>query len=466
MQAAANPRKQVGTDLTEGNILRLLIRFVIPLLLANLLQELYNAVDMAVIGHFVGSTGTVGVSIGGEIPGLLTFLATSFGSAGQIYVAQLAGAKEHKAISQTIGTSMTFMLILSLICSFISITFAPQMLRLLNCPEEAMGQAIGYMRVVSLGMPFIFGYNAICGILRGMGESKRPLMFIACAATANIILDILFVAVIPLEAVGTAIATAAAQMASFLSAALFLYSKRKHFHLAFDKSVFRLNGSHLKILLKLGIPLAAQSAMIHVTYMYCSAQINTYGLVASATNSIGSKVQRLINVFTMSINAGAGAMVGQNLGAKKFDRVKRIVYTCIALTSVFSVIAILIALFLPRQAYSLFTTDIDVIEFGVTYLRIVCIVFLLAPVQGSFGSVVTGSGFVKLNFFIGLLDGVILRLGISYLMAYGLNMGVLGFFYGNALARLGPVILSSWYFFSGKWKTRKLLMEQERNQKE
>lgn len=454
-------RKHVGTDLTEGNILHQLIKFMIPLLLANLLQQLYNTVDMAVIGHYVGSAGTVGVSSGGEVATLVTFMATSFGSAGQIYVAQLYGAKNHKAISETIATSLVFMTILSVICMVLSIVFCPVFLDWLNCPEEALEQAKAYMIVVSFGLPFIFGYNAVCGILRGMGEAKRPLLFVAVAAASNIVMDILFVAIIPLEAAGTAIATVAAQVASFAAAAIFLYKKKEQFQLDFSLKGFKIHGHHLKVLLELGLPLTCQSALIHGTQIICSSHINTFGLVASATNSIGNKVQKLINVFTMSMNGGAGAMVGQNLGARKIDRVKKIVFTTMTLAAIFSSGAALIALFLPKVAFSLFTNDQAVIDFGVTYLRINLIVFAIAPFQGSFGSVITGSGHTKLNFIAGLLDGVILRLGISFLFAYTLNMGVVGFFYGNALARLGPTIVSSIYFFSGKWKTRKLLVDKK-----
>ncbi|MBR4289019.1 MAG: MATE family efflux transporter [Oscillospiraceae bacterium] len=459
MSNAATTKQKVGIDLTEGNITKQLFRFALPLLLTNLLQQLYNAVDMAVIGHYVGSIGTVGVSSGGEIAALVTFLATSFGSAAQIYVAQLFGAKDHKSISETIETSLVFMTIMSLICMAVSILFCDVFLARLNTPREALEQARAYMIVVSLGLPFVFGYNAVCGILRGIGEARRPLMFVTVAAVSNLIMDILFVAIIPLEATGTAIATVTAQVASFVAAAIFLYKKKDHFNLDFSVKGMKIYRSHLKILVELGVPMTAQSALIHGTQLICASHVNSFGLVASATNSIGNKVQRLINVFTMSVRGGAGAMIGQNLGARKIERVKKIVHTTIFFSCIFSGIAALLAIFLPRQMFSLFTTDAAVVEFGVTYLRINLIVFALAPVQGSFGAVVTGSGHTKLSFITGVLDGVILRLGISFLFAYTLNMGVAGFFYGNALARLGPVIVNSTYYFSGKWKTRKLLVE-------
>lgn len=452
-------QNRVGLDLTEGNILHQLIRFAIPLLLTNLLQQLYNAVDMAVIGHFVGSAGTVGVATGGEVMTLVTFLATAFGNAGQIYVAQLSGAKDNKSISETIGTSLVTMVVMAVVCMGISITFCDLFLTWLNCPEEALEQAKSYMIISSLGMPFIFGYNSIAGILRGMGEAKRPLIFVAVAAAANVLMDIVFVALIPLEAAGTAIATVTSQLASFVAAAIFLLRKKEQFDLDFSLKGMRIRMNHFMVLMKLGIPLAANSALIHGTQIICSSHVNSFGLVASATNSIGNKVHKLINVFTNSINAGAGAMVGQNLGARKIDRVNKIVFTTMRLSACFAVMSGIIAIFFPRQAFSIFTSDPEVIEYGVTFLRIFLIVVCISPFQGSLSSVITGSGNSKLSFISGLLDGVILRLGISFLFAYGFNMGVEGFFYGNALARLGPVTVGGLYFLSGKWKTRKLLVD-------
>lgn len=452
-------KKKVGLDLTQGNILTQLLRFVFPLLLANVVQQLYNTVDMMVIGHWVGSQGTVGVSTGGEVATLLTFAATSFGSAAQIYVAQLYGAKDQNSISETIGTVLVFMLLAGAAVGMICIACCDLFLSWLHCPAEAFRQARSYMIIASLGLPFVFGYNGICGLLRGMGEAKRPLIFILVAAVSNIVMDLLLVVVIPLEAAGTAIATVAAQLASFLAAGLFLYEKKDQFHLEFSLRGLRIRKKHFAVLMKLGLPLTAQSAFIHFTQLICTAQINQYGLVAAATNSIGNKVQKLMNIFTASVNSGAGAMAGQNIGAKKYDRVKKIVYTTMACTACLSAVMMIAALFLPRQAFALFTKDPEVIEFGVTYLRICVIVFILSPVQGSYGAVVTGSGNVKLSFLIGLLDGVVLRLGISFALAYGVGMGVTGFFYGNALARLGPVLLSSVYFYSGRWKKRKLLTQ-------
>lgn len=455
----AKAQGRIGHDLTEGSIVQKLLVYAFPLLLTNLVQQLYNTVDMAVIGHYVGSIGTVGVSTGGDIAGFLTFLGMAFGSAGQVYVAQLAGAKQQEKISRTIGTLLTVMIIMSAVCAAICIIFCDGLLQLLNCPQEAMGQARDYMIITSLGMPFVFLYNAISGCLRGMGESKRPLLFVSIAAVANLVMDLLFVVVIPLEAVGTAIATVAAQFASFAASLYFMYKKRDSFDFDFKLKSFRIHKEQLIILVKLGLPMAARSALIHLSQMLCTAQINDYGLVASATNSVGKKISKLVNIFTSSIDGAAAAMIGQSLGAKKYDRAKKVVYTAVAFSAVFCAGECLIALFIPRVFFRLFVNDPAVIEFGVVFMRICIIKFLLQIFQGSYQAMVTGSGFASLGLFVGIFDGVILRIGFSMLFAKVLGFGVEGYFYGDALAHLGAVIPCMIYFYSGKWRTRRLLTE-------
>ncbi len=461
-----NANRRVGTDLTNGNILRVLLVYVFPLLLANIIQQLYNAVDVMIIGRYMGNIGTVGVSTGGEAAALITFVGSSFGSATQIYVSQLTGAKDDHAISEAIITSIIFSLGLALLFAIACILTCDVILDWLNCPEGAFSQAKSYMIIVSLGLPFIFGYDVICGILRGAGEVKRPLLFIIIAAVSNFFMDVLLVAVFHLESAGTAIATIIAQFASFAAAFYFLYRKRKAFHISFAFQDLAVYPVHLKVLLQLGIPMSAQAIFIHFTQMVCTSSINAYDdLTSSAVNVIGSKIQKFITVFNTSITNGSGAIIGQNIGAKKIDRVPKIVYTTLGCASVMSVLACIIAIFLPRQAFSLFTDESDVIEMGVVYMRICLIIFILGPFQGSYHAVITGVGNARLNLISGVLDGIVLRLGISYGLAHGLNIGVTGFFYGNALARLAPTIISIIYFYSGRWKNFCLLDKQTRSQK-
>ena len=176
MQTAIK-QKKVGTNLTEGSIIKTLLLFSIPLIMTNLIQQLYSVVDLMVIGKFAGSTGTVGVAIGGEVADLLTPMATAFAGAGQVYIAQLSGAKDDRRVKETVGTLLTLMLGLSFVFTVIAVITHRSILSLLNCPPEAYSQAVSYLIVTTLGFPFIFGYNAICGVTARYGGIQKTVAF-------------------------------------------------------------------------------------------------------------------------------------------------------------------------------------------------------------------------------------------------------------------------------------------------
>jgi len=447
---AMKAKTKMGADLTSGKIFPVLFLFVIPIFLSNTIQQLYHAADLMIIGNYAGSEGTVGVSTGGEIAGLLAFVSNGFQSAVQVYVAQLAGNQEHEKIRETIGTALSFLMLVGLVFAVGTLTFAGPILAALHTPVQALEQAMDYMRITAFGLPFIFGYSAVCGALCGMGESRRPLEFISIAAVSNVALDLLFVAVLGMGAAGTAYATVMAQLFAFLASLSFLCRHREQFDFELRLSCFRIRLRHLNVLVRIGIPLAAQSAFIHASQLYCSARINQYGLVMSAVNSVGNKIVRFANIITTSLNAGTSAMIGQCLGAGKYDRVKSIVYSSLLLGILLGGVNSALAVLIPRQVFSIFSRDPDVIAYGVIYMKISIITFILSSLHGPFGGVITGSGFAALNFLIGILDGVVLRIGISLFLADVAKIGVYGFFYGNALARLAPLLIAAGYFYSGK----------------
>lgn len=449
--------KRVGRDLTTGPVLNNLLVFVGPIILTNLIQQVYSMVDLMVIGQYVGNIGTVGVSTGGEIADFLTPVATAFATAGQIYIAQLAGAKRIDEQKKAIGSFITLMMLMSLAFTVLTVGLCTPILRLLNCPQEAMNSARGYMIITGLGIPFIFGYNAVCGVLRGMGESKRPMIFIIVAAVVNIFLDVLLVAVFPLEAAGTAIATALSQLASFAAAFFYMYKNRDAFDLTFQLSYFRIEKESTAIILKLGVPQAVRSILVRVSMLWVNASVNAYGMVESGTNSVGNKLQKFLEIYSSSMSQAAGAMIGQNLGAKKPERAKQVVYW--ALTSclaVAGVISLLVFLF-PKALFGIFTNDADVLTMGVTYLNIMIIHFFASAVTSSFQSMVIGSGNASLNFAIGIMDGVICKIGLSILFVSAFGMGVYAYFWGTALSRIIPGLMCIGYFASGKWKNARLL---------
>ena len=451
--------RKVGTNLTEGSILKGLVIFAIPIILANLLQQAYSLIDLMVIGQFVGNVGTVGVNTGGELADLVMPMAMGFSSAGQIYIAQLFGAKKDKEIKSTVGTLLTFMFILSLLLASLAIVFHMPILQFLNCPIEAIGQARAYMIITAIGYPCIFGYNAVCSILRGMGESKRPLFFIMIAAVVNIVLDLLFVIVFKMEAAGTAIATVASQFASFAAAFYFMWKKREQFDFEFKLSYFKVNFSNLKVLVRLGIPQVVRSIFVRFGMLWVNSNVNSYGLVVSSTNSIGNKLQKFLEVFIQGVDGASAAMIGQNLGARKPERAKKVTYLTVLLAISCATASAIVCLLIPEYIFKIFTKDVAVIQLGKVFLQIMIVHFFSSAITGSFQAMVTGSGFVELGFIIGILDGLVCKIGFSILFMSVFNLGYVGIWWGVSISRILPGMISIVYFFSNKWQTRKLLTE-------
>lgn len=449
---------RVGRDLTQGSVFKLLITFAIPIMLTGMIQQLYSIVDLMIIGQYVGSVGTVAVSTGGELADFVTPVASAFAMAGQIYIAQLAGAGEHGKLKKAAGTLITMMLFMSIAFAVFTFVFRIQILHALNCPEEAFSPATSYMLITALGMPFIFGYNAVCGLLRGMGESQRPLMFVAVAATVNIFLDVLLVAVFHMGAAGTAIATVCSQMGSFLAAYLFMYHRREQFDFKVSFSYFKVDKEAMRIILTLGIPQLVRSIAVHGSMIWVKANINSYGLIYSSTYSIGNKIEKFVLLFSQGVTSASGAMIGQNLGAKKQDRVRKTLLTTLTVTLCIAAVGICLFLTIPRQLYLLFTIDTAVADFGVTFLRIMCVGCVVTTVAGTFKALATGSGAVKLCFMMGIMDGVC-RILVSLLFLYVLHQGPQSFYWGAALCEFVPFLMCFTYFISGKWKTQKLLSE-------
>lgn len=451
--------RTVGRDLTSGPIMKNLLLFAIPIILTNLVQQLYSMVDLMVVGKFVGSIGTVGVNTGGEIADLVSPAAMGFSTAGQIYIAQLVGAREHERVNRTVGTLLGFMLSLSALLAVIAIVFHYPLLILLNCPEEALAQARAYMIITAIGFPFTFGYYAVCGILRGMGESKHTLVFILVAAAINIVLDLVLVIVFKMDAAGTAIATTLSQFGAFAAAFVFMLREKEKFNFELKLSYFKFDRESLWVIIKLGIPQVIRSSLVRVSMLWVNATANSFGLVVSAANSVGNKLQKFLEVFVQGVDTASASMIGQNLGAKKTERAGKVTLYTLCATLTCAAVTCLLCIFCPKFIFGLFTSDQAVINLGVTFLHIFILHFIVSAIIGAFQAMVTGCGFVELGFIIGILDGVVCKVGLSWILLNIFDMGYEGLWWGVACSRILPAIICICYYFSGKWKTRKLLVK-------
>lgn len=450
-------KKNSVLDLTQGSIPKLLLSFSLPFLLSNLMQQVYSLVDMLIVGNIVGSVGLSGVSTASTVTSLFTTIGTGLSMGGQIILAQYQGAGDRKGQKETIGTMFTTMGIIGLLVPFICLLVGKPLLNLLNTPAESYDSAWAYLIVCSLGTLFIFGYNAVCAILRGMGDSKSPMIFVGIASLVNIVLDLLFVGPCGWGAGGAAAATAVSQGVSFAWALWFLIKKQENFVFDFKLKSFKIVGERLKMIIKVGLPLALQFSVLMISMMFVMSIVNRYGVAAGAAYGVGGKINGFATIPVYAFSSAASTMVGQNIGAGNQKRAGSTVQWCVVMLLIIETVILAIMQLFPRQLISIFNTDPEVIEIGVQYIRIMSFTCIAHCFLDGYTAIANGVGFSMLALVSVAFDGIFLRVTLSYLFAIVLNWGITGVFWGSMIAPFGAALICAGYYYSGKWKSRSLI---------
>lgn len=447
-------KKELIRDLTTGSVPVTLLTFAMPLFMSGLLQTFYNMVDMIVVGRFVGTGGLSAVSIGGEVLQLLTFFAMGFSNAGQILISRFVGENRRDRVGEMIGTLFTFMFSAAVIIMIVFLFSYKGIIAWLNTPEEIYEMTRQYSVTCVYGVIFIYGYNLVSAILRGMGDSKHPFMFIAIASIINVILDLVFVAGLKMGPFGAALATVIGQAASFLFAIALLYRSREQFNFDFRPEHFRIYKTVFPQLISLGVPMAIQSAAITFSMLFVNSYINTYGTTAVAVTGVARKLESMISIVSQSISSAGGAMIAQALGAAKIRRVPAVVYHALWIVAIPASVFALITAFRPEWLFGLFSSDPAVLTMAITYIPVAMVQYLGATLRPANFALINGSGNSKLNLAVALLDGIVCRIGLALLLGVVLGWGIKGFWYGNALSGLVPFFIGGTYLLSGRWKDR------------
>ena len=446
------------TDFTRGSIPRALAVFSWPLILANLLQVLYNMVDMMVVGRVLGKTGLAAVSVGGDVTHFLTFLIMGFSSAGQVIISHYVGRGEKQKIGPFVATMSSFVLLSALVISLLGFLFRRRILALMNTPPDALEGALSYTMVCMAGLVFIFGYNAVSAILRGMGDSIHPLLFIAAAAVLNFLLDVLLVAEWDMGPAGAAWATVISQGVSFLSCLVFLICRRKEYELNIGWREFVFwDLPMLAELVSIGVPMAVKSAAVQASRLYVSAWVNSYGTAVSAFSGIAGKVSNTAIIISNSMSTAGASMVGQNLAAGKDRRVKQILKWVAVITISFAGLLSALMILFPRQIFGVFTAGGEpaVLALSGAYVPIAVLMFFGSGLRAVMNGFINGSG----NHFVisvtAVMDGIVMRLGLAVLFGLVLDMKYVGFWLGDALAGFTPfwigIIFYIKYFSGRQW---------------
>ncbi len=349
-------------DMTEGAITRKLIKFAVPLLIGNLFQQVYNIVDSIVVGRHLGKEALGGVGSVGMISFL--FFSLCFGLANGIGViaAKLFGAKKEETLKSAIANSLYVILVSGIIMSLLGFFFAGPVLKIMNTPAENFDYAFTYMRI-TCGLTIVMAfYNGISAILRALGDSKTPLYFLIVSSVLNVVLDVLFVMELGMGVAGAAYATVVSQFVAAMGSLAFAITKNPYFKL--DKSYFKINPAIIKEDVRIGVPMAFQTALISISCAILQALINGYGSNVMAAYTATGKIENIVFQPFASLGTAISTFSGQNLGAKNYDRIKKAVYRAEIMTFILSMLILLAVLLFRADIIGIFVEDKEVISLG------------------------------------------------------------------------------------------------------
>lgn len=448
--------KRTQQDFTTGSISKGLITFAAPFLLSNILQALYGAVDMWVVGNFSSADAAVrtailsGVNIGSQITHMVAMAVSGLTVSGTVLVGQYIGARKQKDASETVGTMFSMLFIAALVLTGLMIALSTPLLQLLNTPQESFSHAREYLIICLIGTVFIFGYNAISSIQRGMGDSVRPLYFVGIACFINIILDLVFVKSMGLGAAGAAWATVIAQAISFLIAAFYL--GRSRFIFDFKLRSFRIQKEKMCMMIKLGIPSSVQSIIVNISFLVMSAVVNTIGgVVASAAVGIAGKFNSFAILPAVAMSNSVSAYAAQNIGAGFHDRARKCLNVGIAIALSISVAIFALVQLFPETIIGFFDGNPETIKSGVEYMRTFSIEYLFIPILFCINGLIMGAGHTFFTLISGTISSLFLRIPVAIVFGSVLKMGLTGVGLAGPAATLAGVLLAAWFLLTGRW---------------
>lgn len=354
-------------SLTDGGILKTLLLFAVPFLIANILQSLYGAVDLFVIGRYCGAESVAAVSTGTQVTQIVTSLITGLTLGSTIIIGQYMGSKDYESVKRTIGTTLTVFAITALVLTAAMLAFERPLLTLLRTPAESFEYTMQYVAVCALGNIFICGYNAISAILRGYGDSTRPMVFVGLACVINIVLDFIFVKYCGLGVAGTALATVMSQAVSMVTAIAYL--KKTQFLFDFSLAGFRPERDIVKKLAFVGIPISFQEMMVRISFLYLMAVMNNCGVYAASVVGISSKYDVFAMLSATSMANALAAITAQNMGAGKQERARMSLWYGMGFALCASVLFWVWAQWSPQSMIGVFTDDAYVIAAGIPFFR-------------------------------------------------------------------------------------------------
>lgn len=354
-------------DLTQGSVFKNIIFFSLPFLLSYFLQTLYGLADLFIIGQFCGVDSTTAVSIGSQVMHMVTVMIVGLAMGSSVLIGKAVGAKDRELRNKAVGNTASLFLIVSLLLAFILLLFTDGVVNIMSTPSEAVSGAHKYLFICFAGIPFITAYNIISSILRGMGDSKSPMYFVAVACVCNVVIDYLLIGIFGMGPAGAALGTTLSQAMSVAISLIFIIKKKIIEGMV--PACFRMDISIVREILKVGFPISAQDGFIQISFLLITIFANRRGLNDAAAVGVVEKLIGILFLVPSSLLSSVSTLCAQNIGANKHDRARKTLIQATLLAAGCGMIFALVFQFIAADAVALFTNDAEVIRLGDQYMR-------------------------------------------------------------------------------------------------
>ena len=444
MSAKTLSVKRGGVNMTEGNILRHIIKFAAPLLVGNIFQQMYNMVDTWVVGNYVSNEAFAAVGSVGSIINMLIGFFTGFSTGAGVVISQYYGAGDEKNVSRATHTAIAVTAILCVFFTVLGVFIAPYMVSLMKTPENVRGESIKYLTIYFLGITGLLVYNMGSAILRAVGDSQKPFYFILVSAVINTVFDLVFVLVFKMGVEGVAYATVIAQGVSAILVMISLFLTKNCIRLSLKKIAINV-GLLIKIV-KIGIPTAIQLMLTAFSNVFVQSYINEFGDNYMSAYTAYNKIDQILLAPIQAVSLAATTFVGQNLGIRNVDRAKRGFVTCILITLVTTVVMLIPVLIFAPNLVGFFNSKAEVIEYGAMFLRLISPFYLAFCVDMVFASTFRGAGNPKVTMIIMLTSYVAFRQIYLLIISNIIKNSIIAIIFAYPAGWLVAMIISLVYY--------------------
>lgn len=443
-----------GPDLIRGDLWRSMLRFSLPLIASNLLQAVYNIVDMIIVGRCAGSAGLSAVSIGGQVTMVALCVVMGIANAASVLSSQLVGGGRRQEIAQMLRTMELVFALIALVLTALAWVFTKGLLTALNTPPESYAQAVSYLRICMAGTVFIYLYNLMGGVLRGLGDSRTPLLLVAVSSVVNLVLDLLLVGVLRLGAGGAAAATVFSQMLCCLL--IFPLSRRRHPFLGERQGKFRFDGAKLSLLLKIGLPQSVQFTLTELSFLLIAGVVNLFGVYASAAAGAVARLGSFAVLASKAMMSAIITVAGQNIGAGAPERALRGMGIGILYALPVSLVFFLLSLLWPELMLRLFTAEAPVLAAGAPYLKALALSFVLESVMFCMMGLLTGAGHTLVTLSCAMVSAFVVRYSLARLFSITLGLGFVGVGWAYPFAPAASLLICTAFILTGRWKVNRV----------